>query len=104
MERRRAHGLRACGLSPHRRPARGGDEPGTADGRRDDGRGSAGVRRIGAALSDSRARALRVGGLRSRAEGVGSAGLAAALTLYAAFNAGGYFADAYGVIAVALLL
>jgi hypothetical protein len=34
---------------------------------------------------------------------VGSAALIAALTLYAAFNAGGYFADGYGVIACALL-
>ena len=51
-----------------------------------------------------RARSSAAGGVRSRAEGVGSAALAAALTLYAAFNAGGYFADAFGVIAVALLL
>jgi hypothetical protein len=51
-----------------------------------------------------RARSSAAGGIRSRAEGVGSAALAAALTLYAAFNAGGYFADAFGVIAVALLL
>jgi O-antigen ligase/polysaccharide polymerase Wzy-like membrane protein len=51
-----------------------------------------------------RARSSAAGGIRSRADGVGSAALAAALTLYAAFNAGGYFADAFGVIAVALLL
>src|SRR3954471_24492335 len=51
-----------------------------------------------------RARSSAAGGIGSRAEGLGSAALVAALTLYAAFNAGGYFADAFGVIAVALLL
>jgi hypothetical protein len=41
--------------------------------------------------------------VRSRVEGLGSAGLAAGLTLYASFNAGGYFADAVGVTCAFLL-
>src|SRR3954470_7638850 len=41
---------------------------------------------------------------RIRVAGLGSGALAAALTLYASFNAGGYFADAVGVACATLLV
>ena len=51
VERRRAGGIRARGLSPHRRAPRRADQPRATHRHRAHGRRPAGLRRFGAALS-----------------------------------------------------